>query len=87
MKYRKVSELKSLHNNPRYIKEEDFKNIQHQVSIGIGSLDKMVTFVESERVAHLLPNGSLKVIENAPHPIEMVDLEVLSSYILESLVN
>ncbi len=83
----KTAHLMQLLGEGKGLKEEDFINIQHQVSIGIGSLDKMVTFVESERVAHLLPNGSLKVIENAPHPIEMVDLEVLSSYILESLVN
>lgn len=83
----KTAHLMQLLADGKGLKEEDFKNIQHKVIIGIGSADKMVTLEESERVAHLLPNGSLKVIENAPHPIEMVDLEVLSTYILASLVH
>lgn len=77
---RKTAHLMQLFGEGQGLKEEDFKNIQQQVSIRIGSFDKLVTLEESESVAHLIPNGSLKVIENAPHPIEKGDFEILSTH-------
>lgn len=67
------------------LKEEQIKRIQHEVIIGIGSLDNMVTIEESEHVTNLLPNGVLEIIEGFKHPIEKVDMERLSTIILRFL--
>lgn len=69
------------------LKMSDYGAIIQNVTIGIGSKDKMVTIDESKSTANLLPNGMLTILEDVPHPIEMVDLEVLSAYILAALEN
>jgi len=56
----------------------DFEKINNDVLIMIGDQDKMVTREESEKVSRLLPNGKYLILENTPHPIEMVDSVKLS---------
>lgn len=63
--------------------DEVFKHINHRTLISVGDLDKMVSIEESAHVAGLLPNGSLKVIENVEHPIEKADMEILASIIID----
>jgi hypothetical protein len=41
------------------LNEADFAHIPHEVIIGIGSLDNMVSPEESVHASSLLPNGSL----------------------------
>lgn len=59
------------------LRTDDFLEIWNHVRIGIGSEDVMVSRMESEEVAGLLPNGELEVFEGFKHPIEQVDQEVL----------
>jgi len=48
------------------------------VTIGIGDADQMVTIEESKKVSEQLPEGKLKIFENAVHPIEKSDVGLLS---------
>lgn len=67
------------------IQDLEFKNINNKVTIGIGSADKMVTIAESQHTCHLLPNATLQVLENVPHPIDKIDTQILTNYIVDSL--
>ncbi|HEX5624877.1 MAG TPA: alpha/beta hydrolase [Saprospiraceae bacterium] len=49
----------------------------------IGDQDRMVSQTETEWAARLLPNSSLQILEQTPHPLERVSLEVLSGKIRE----
>ncbi|MBL6449538.1 alpha/beta hydrolase [Fulvivirga sp. 29W222] len=60
---------------------EEFKNISHQVIVGIGDEDNMVTIEESEKVANLLPQGSLQIFKGFKHPIEQIDVALLTAKI------
>ena len=62
--------------------EHDFKRIEHQVIIGIGRQDNMVTYEESEKVAAMLVNGKLVSLDGVPDPIEKVDVSDLVDYVL-----
>ncbi|MFT5821194.1 MAG: pimeloyl-ACP methyl ester carboxylesterase [Crocinitomix sp.] len=66
--------------------ENDFKNLNHQITIGRGSADKMVTELESKNVAQLLPHGTFISLEEQPHPIEMVNSNVLVNYIRATIL-
>ena len=66
------------------LSEPDFKRINQEVVIGIGSLDNMVTLEESQHAADLLPNAKLVELPDVPHPIEKVDVDVLVDYIIQN---
>ncbi len=57
--------------------EDDFKTIETDVLILRGSEDKMVTAESSQEVASWLQNGTYQEIDDAPHPLEKVDMDVL----------
>lgn len=63
------------------LKEEEIKQIQHKAIIGIGELDKMVTYDESKKAANLLPNGKLVMLAEVKHPIDKVEPTQLISFI------
>jgi len=65
--------------------DDDYKNIPHEVMLGIGSLDRMVSYEESAHVAALLPNATLIQLEGIPHPIEKVASEDLVQYIKSNI--
>jgi len=69
-----------LGNNP-LLKKEDLSKIDHEVVIGIGSLDRMVSRHESVWAADHLPNGSCTLLENVKHPIEHVDAAIIFNFI------
>ena len=52
--------------------------IKVPVKIMRGTEDKMVSEAESQQAAALLPEGSYKSLEGQPHPLEQLDLEMLS---------
>ncbi len=66
------------------LEANDFKQINQEIIIGIGSLDKMVTFEESENASNLLPKGNIRLLENFPHPIEKIKPIELAEYIQNS---
>jgi|SRR5690606_10810760 len=67
------------------LSDNDFAKIRHKVTIGIGSLDKMVSIAESQAVADVLPNGALQILEGVGHPLEKIDVEVLWRYIVSNI--
>jgi len=62
------------------------EEINHDVTIGWGTEDRMVFKAESEFVANHLTNGRFYSLSNQPHPIEKVDLDVLVNYIRSTLL-
>ena len=52
---------------------KDLKQINHEILIGIGSEDNMVSKEESEKAAGDLPTGNLKIFDGFRHPIEQVN--------------
>ncbi len=58
-----------------------FEQILHEITIGIGTEDNMVSLSESEKVAKLLPNGTLEIFEGFKHPMEQIDVQVLRNVI------
>ena len=67
--------------NGKKLSDEDLKSIDHEVLIGIGALDRMVTLEESEYAASLIRKGRLKVMEDFKHPIEKIDMSQLAAVI------
>ena len=61
------------------------KRIQQEIVIGVGDKDQMVSQEESSYVANTLVNSKISILENVPHPIEKIPINVLSEYILSSL--
>jgi pimeloyl-ACP methyl ester carboxylesterase len=65
------------------LKYNDLKQINHSVTIAIGSLDRMVSLQESEAAAKALPQGALWVAEGFKHPLERVNPQQLSEKIID----
>jgi shikimate kinase len=64
------------------LSSDDFSSITNEVLITVGSKDRMVSQEESETVANVLPNGRFELLEDVKHPIEQVDLGLLSKKVL-----
>ncbi|MFT4535223.1 MAG: esterase/lipase [Saprospiraceae bacterium] len=69
------------------VTSQELEQIKHEVLIGIGSEDRMVSIEESKKSVGLLQNGMLKVIEGFQHPIEKNDADELSSIIVDMMKN
>lgn len=67
-----------LGNSP-LLTEEILITVHHPIAICLGDQDDMADRSYSERVAQLLPNGTFRLLENTPHPIEKVNLDQLIS--------
>ncbi|MBW1296312.1 alpha/beta fold hydrolase [Aquimarina litoralis] len=61
--------------------DSDFKKINQEVTIGIGSLDNMVSYEESKYVSDLLPNSKLVKLDGVKHPIDKIETNQLINYI------
>lgn len=70
----------NLGNNPE-IKTADLSKINIPVFITVGDKDNMVTIDESSTVAVKINGSEFKVLENTFHPIEKVDVDMLSNEI------
>jgi pimeloyl-ACP methyl ester carboxylesterase len=66
--------------------KNDFSKIPHEVTIGIGSMDNIVSIEESEGVTRLLRNGTLGKLSGVEHSIEKIEGEVLASYISSAIM-
>ena len=64
-----------------HLSDQDFIKITQPVLLGLGALDNMVTFEETDYVQHLIKHASLKHYENLEHPIEKVPVNLLVSEI------
>jgi esterase/lipase len=64
-----------------HLADQDFIKIQHTILLGLGSLDNMVSFEETDYVHHLLKKSTFKSYENIQHAIEKMPVQLLSSEI------
>ena len=79
-----LSETRSMminlgNSNP--LKDDDYKNINHKILIGIGDKDTMVTLEETISVYRQLPNAAFLVLPNTLHPLEKINVEQLVYHI------
>ena len=65
--------------------ERKLSSIESQVCVMLGDLDDMADREFSERVARVLPNGSFTLLKDTPHPIEKVNVLVLTDLIANFL--
>jgi len=63
------------------LKESDYADITNEVMVSIGDSDKMVSHEETINVYKKLKKGSLTVFSNTPHPIEQIDVLLVSNAI------
>jgi pimeloyl-ACP methyl ester carboxylesterase len=63
--------------NPTF-KNSDFETIETPVLVGVGDKDVMVSLEETIAVYRLLPNSQLLVMPNTTHPIDRINLELLT---------
>lgn len=61
--------------------KEIFSALPHSIHILLGDQDDMADRVYSETVAGWLSHGAFHLLENTPHPIEKVKLEMLIRFI------
>lgn len=61
--------------------DSDFKKINQDVIIGIGSLDNMVSYEESKYISGILPNSKLVKLDGVKHPIDKIETNQLVNYI------
>ena len=60
------------------LSHDDISRISIRVRIGIGDRDSMVTLEETVAAYKSLPNGSLLVLPQTPHPLEQIDKQRLA---------
>lgn len=66
-------------NNP--LKNEDYSAINQPCLLLLGDRDKMVTLDETVSVYKQLPNAQLCILPGTPHPLEQVNVDLLSFFI------
>jgi pimeloyl-ACP methyl ester carboxylesterase len=59
------------------LKPEDYGSIRHEIMVGLGDRDKMVTLEETVEVYNSLPNGRLLVFPDTPHLFEQININRL----------
>ncbi|MBC7884989.1 MAG: alpha/beta hydrolase [Saprospiraceae bacterium] len=64
--------------------ENDFSRVHIPVLICLGSDDRMVTREESEASAGWIPQGTFRLLEGVPHPLEKVDMNILAEEIINA---
>lgn len=64
---------------------EDYESIDTPSLLLLGDRDTMVTLDETINIYRILPNSSMGMIPNTPHPIEQVSLNHLTFFIREFL--
>ena len=57
---------------------QDYAAINIPVLLLLGDRDKMITLEETIAVFNQLPNAQMAMLPGTPHPIEQVDISLLS---------
>jgi pimeloyl-ACP methyl ester carboxylesterase len=65
---------------------DDYRTISNDCLLLIGGSDKMVTRDETKNVCDALPNASMKILPEAPHPIEQVNVTLLAD-LIQNFIN
>ncbi|MFC0774717.1 alpha/beta fold hydrolase [Terrimonas alba] len=63
----------------------DYQTILTPSLLLLGDKDKMVTIEETTQVEKALANGKFQLLENTPHPLEKVDVNMLGRIVHEFL--
>jgi pimeloyl-ACP methyl ester carboxylesterase len=63
------------------LKPDEYASIETPCLILLGDRDKMVSLEETVDVFKSLPNAQMGILPGTPHPIEQVDVELLSFFI------
>jgi esterase/lipase len=71
-----------LSNHP-LLNKETFQKISATTLITIGNNDDMVSVEESEIATKQMPKAAFKILNETPHPIEKVNMEMLSKEIID----
>jgi pimeloyl-ACP methyl ester carboxylesterase len=71
-------------NNP--LKLENYVSIDHPCLLMLGDKDKMVTLTETVDVFKQLPNAQFCVLPATAHPIEQVNVDILTFHIKQFMV-
>lgn len=74
---RKTSDMMINLGQKPLLNAENLKQIKSPVRVLLGDQDDMTDQSFSKQVASWLPKGSFELLQNTPHPIEKVDLELL----------
>jgi pimeloyl-ACP methyl ester carboxylesterase len=77
----KTSEMLNALGRNNELKLGDYQTIVTPCLLLLGENDKMITVEETVAVQKALPNAELKFLPATPHPIEQVDLKLLSSIV------
>ena len=64
-----------------HLSDQDFLKIAQPVLLGLGALDSMVSFEETDYTHRLLKNSELKIYDGIQHPIEKVPATLLAKEI------
>jgi pimeloyl-ACP methyl ester carboxylesterase len=68
------------------LKLEDYKEISIPCLLLLGDKDKMISLEETVAVHKALPNATFKSLPDTNHPIEQIDVNLLSSLIREFVI-
>jgi esterase/lipase len=79
----KTSEMMLSLGNKNALKIPDFYAIENNVLIGLADKDNMVSLDETLFVYKQLKNGSMYMLPNTKHPIESVNVSLLTKIITE----
>ncbi|MBL7764555.1 MAG: alpha/beta fold hydrolase [Chitinophagaceae bacterium] len=77
----KTAELMMQISQQAYLNDEVFQQLNLPVRIGRGDHDKMVSLQETAAVYEKLPQGSLYILPDTPHPIEKISVELMAPQI------
>lgn len=66
------------------LRDDDLARIPHPVRVMVGDRDNTVGVEEYEGVAARLSSGSVLMLEDTPHPIERVSVDVVAATLRES---
>ncbi len=64
-----------------HLSDQDFIKIEHSVLLARGGKDTIVSYEETDYTHHLLKNSEFKILNDVPHPIEKVPLDILKKEI------
>jgi len=74
----RTTELMTAMGNDNPIKQEDYARVAIPVLLLLGDRDKMSGLEETAAVYRLLPDAQMGMLPGTPHPIEQVDIPMLS---------
>jgi esterase/lipase len=77
----KTAEMMLSLGNKNALSLTDFTTIENKVLIGLADKDNMVSLEETTAVYKQLKNGAMYMLPNTKHPIETVDVGLLSQIV------